>query len=77
MSLNQLWEAASTNPYSPPVEKDRQFAIGFGLLLIAFVYSGLFSLNLSFKSIISSGLPAALAFGFGAVYMICAVGVYV
>ncbi|KAL3434330.1 repair protein Rad1/Rec1/Rad17-domain-containing protein [Aspergillus tetrazonus] len=77
MSLNQVWEAASARPYIPLVAKDSQFTVGFSLLLLAFIFTGLFGLNRSFSSIVSLGLPASLAFGFGAVYMICAVGVYI
>ncbi|KAH8427979.1 checkpoint clamp complex protein Rad1 [Aspergillus melleus] len=77
MSLNEVWEAASASPYTPYIGKDSQFSIGFGLLLSAFILTGLFGLNRSFLSIASFGIPASLAFGFGAVYMICAVGVYV
>ncbi|OJJ97866.1 DNA repair protein Rad1 [Aspergillus uvarum CBS 121591] len=77
MSLNQVWEAASASPYSPLIAKDSQFFVGFSLLLAAFILTGLFGLNRSFTSIALFGVPASLAFGFGAVYMICAVGVYV
>ncbi|PYH42076.1 putative DNA repair protein Rad1 [Aspergillus saccharolyticus JOP 1030-1] len=76
MSLNLVWEAASASPYSPLIAKDSQFFVGFSLLLAAFILTGLFGLNRSFTSIAFFGVPAALAFGFGAVYMICAVGVY-
>ncbi|RDH37008.1 hypothetical protein BDQ94DRAFT_104601 [Aspergillus welwitschiae] len=77
MSLNEAWQAASASPYTPPVSKDNQFLVGFSLLLAAFILTGLFGLNRSFLSIASFGVPASLAFGFGAVFMICAVGVYV
>ncbi|KAI2838928.1 hypothetical protein CBS63078_2968 [Aspergillus niger] len=77
MSLNEVWQAASASPYTPPVSKDNQFLVGFSLLLAAFILTGLFGLNRSFLSIASFGVPASLAFGFGAVFMICAVGVYV
>ncbi|KAL4933879.1 OST5 family protein [Aspergillus undulatus] len=77
MSLNQVWEAASASPYTPLIAKDSQFTVGFTLLLLAFIFTTLFGLNRSFASIVSLGAPASLAFGFGAVYMICAVGVYV
>ncbi|KAL3476375.1 repair protein Rad1/Rec1/Rad17-domain-containing protein [Aspergillus californicus] len=76
MSLNQVWEAASASPYTPLVSKDSQFAVGFTLLLLALVLTGLFGLNRSFLNIASIGVPASLAFGFGSVFMICAVGVY-
>ncbi|KAJ6090126.1 hypothetical protein N7486_008941 [Penicillium sp. IBT 16267x] len=77
MSLNEVWEAASATPFHPIVSKDSQFAIGFNLLLVAVIASGLFGLNRSFLSLFTLGVPAALATGFGAVFMICAVGVYV
>ncbi|KAL4773012.1 hypothetical protein BDW60DRAFT_32344 [Aspergillus nidulans var. acristatus] len=64
MSLNQVWEAASARPYIPLVAKDSQFTVGFSLLLLAFVFTGLFGLNRSFSSIVSLGLPASLAFGY-------------
>ncbi|KAL4787274.1 repair protein Rad1/Rec1/Rad17-domain-containing protein [Aspergillus varians] len=76
MSLNQVWEAASAHPYTPFISKDSQFTVGFSLLLLALILTGLFGLTRSFPTIVSLGAPASLAFGFGAVYMICAVGVY-
>ncbi|EEA20154.1 hypothetical protein TMatcc_000131 [Talaromyces marneffei ATCC 18224] len=76
MSLNNLWETSAA-PYYPIVAKDNQFAVGFALLFIALLLTGLFGLNRSFLNIPLLGLPASLAFGFGAVFMICAVGVYV
>lgn len=33
MSLNEVWQAASASPYTPPVSKDSQFLVGFSLLL--------------------------------------------
>ncbi|KAJ5239616.1 hypothetical protein N7468_004235 [Penicillium chermesinum] len=77
MSLNEVWEAASAAPFHPVVSKDGQFAVGFNLLLVAVVLTGLFGLNRSFGNLLTLGVPASLAFGFGAVFMICAVGVYV
>ncbi|KAL2860726.1 putative DNA repair protein Rad1 [Aspergillus lucknowensis] len=74
MSLNQVWEAAAASPYTPLIAKDSQFSVGFTLLLLALILTILFGLNRSFLSIVSFGIPASLAFGFGAVYMICAVG---
>ncbi|KAL1969569.1 hypothetical protein VTN77DRAFT_9007 [Rasamsonia byssochlamydoides] len=76
MSLNEIWEA-STAPYYPLVSKDSQFFVGFTLLLTALILTGLFGLNRSLLNIPLLGFPASLAFGFGAVFMICAVGVYV
>ncbi|KAF1808901.1 hypothetical protein P152DRAFT_404373 [Eremomyces bilateralis CBS 781.70] len=72
-----LWEGASTHPFSPAVGKNSQFAVGFILLLSAFIVSGIFAFNRSLATVPALGIPASLAFGFGAVYMICAVGVYV
>lgn len=77
MSLNEVWEEAASSPFYPLVPKERQFLVGFTLLLTAFVLTGLFGLNRSFKNIPFLGVPASLAFGFGSVFMICAVGVYV
>lgn len=34
MSLNEVWEAASTTPFIPLVGKDAQFSVGFNLLLL-------------------------------------------
>ncbi|KAF2236063.1 hypothetical protein EV356DRAFT_498895 [Viridothelium virens] len=76
-SIHDLWEAASASPYEPTVSRDSQFYVGFTLLLIAFVLTSLFGLNQSLINVPALGVPASLAFGFGAVYMICAVGVYV
>jgi cell cycle checkpoint protein len=77
MSLNELWEASSATPYFPLISKNNQFVAGFTLLLTALVVTGLFGLNRSLLNIPLLGVPASLAFGFGAVFMICAVGVYV
>ncbi|KAJ9485527.1 hypothetical protein VN97_g7816 [Penicillium thymicola] len=77
MSLNEVWEAASATPFIPIIAKDSQFSVGFNLLLLALVTGTLFGLNRSFLGIVSLGFPAALASGFGAVFMICAAGVYV
>ena len=34
MSLNERWEAAAASPFYPVVAKERQFFVGFSLLLI-------------------------------------------
>ncbi|KAF2205303.1 hypothetical protein GQ43DRAFT_362651 [Delitschia confertaspora ATCC 74209] len=75
--LLDVWEAAAASPYSPTIGKGSQFTVGFLLLLISLLLVGVFSLNRSFVNLPLLGVPASLAFGFGAVYMICAVGVYV
>ncbi|KAI9816957.1 MAG: ssDNA endodeoxyribonuclease [Thelocarpon impressellum] len=76
-ALHEVWEAAAGSPFKPIVGKNSQFFVGFSLLLIALVLTGFFSLNRSIVSLPAIGIPASLAFGFGAVYTICAVGVYV
>ncbi|KAF2820268.1 hypothetical protein CC86DRAFT_305072 [Ophiobolus disseminans] len=75
--LLDVWEAASGSPYYPAVGKNTQFTVGFVLLLFSLVLGAVFGLNRSFVNLPLLGGPAAVAFGFGAVYMICAVGVYV
>ncbi|PSN71741.1 hypothetical protein BS50DRAFT_629877 [Corynespora cassiicola Philippines] len=75
--LLDVWEAASASPYYPPVSKDSQFTVGFALLVLSFLLATIFGLNRSFVNLSILGVPASIAFGFGAVYMICAAGVYV
>ncbi|KAH6878683.1 hypothetical protein BKA58DRAFT_436375 [Alternaria rosae] len=75
--LVDVWEAAASSPFSPAVGKNTQFTVGFVLLAISLILSTIFGLNRSFINLPVLGVPASLAFGFGAVYMICAVGVYV
>ncbi|PGH11622.1 hypothetical protein AJ79_04762 [Helicocarpus griseus UAMH5409] len=77
MSLNEIWDSAGGSPFYPFVSKDSQFSVAFTLLATTLVLAGLFGLNRSFLSVSLLGVPASLAFGFGAVFMICAVGVYV
>ncbi|CAG8980796.1 hypothetical protein HYALB_00003721 [Hymenoscyphus albidus] len=76
-SLHHVWESASGNPFIPTVSKDSHFVVGFSLLTIGLLLSGLFGLNRSVVNIPLIGIPASLSIAFGAVYMICAVGVYV
>lgn len=76
-SLLEVWDSAAGSPFYPTINKDRQFIVGFSLLVIAFVLTVIFALNRSIVTVPVLGLPASIAFGFGAVYMICAVGVYV
>ncbi|KAL9001034.1 MAG: hypothetical protein Q9169_000518 [Polycauliona sp. 2 TL-2023] len=64
MSLNDLWEGAAANPYYPAVAKEKQFLVASVLFLIAFVLTGFFGLNRSFKNLPLLGVPASLAFGF-------------
>ncbi|KAJ5183551.1 hypothetical protein N7492_001167 [Penicillium capsulatum] len=88
MSLNEVWEAASKTPFTPLVPKESQFSVGFNLLLCGKV-SLLRSLSpwvflppyFSGESCWPGlGILGILIFGglsFGAVFMICAAGVYV
>ncbi|EOD47032.1 hypothetical protein GTA08_BOTSDO10004 [Neofusicoccum parvum] len=75
--LLDIWEASAAQPYYPSVSKNAQFIVGFLLLLTAFILTGIFGLTRSIVTLPVLGVPASLAFGFGAVYMICAAGVYV
>jgi hypothetical protein len=75
--LVDVWEAAASSPFSPAVGKNTQFTVGFVLLAISLILTTIFGLNRSLVNLPVLGVPASLAFGFGAVYMICAVGVYV
>lgn len=77
MSLNEVWEAAAGSPFTAAVSKDYQLTVGFTLLLTGVVLTILFGLNRSFISLPLYGIPASLAFAFGAVYTLCGVGVYV
>ncbi|EGP88527.1 unnamed protein product [Zymoseptoria tritici ST99CH_1A5] len=76
-SLQALWDASASQPFIAATPKDTQFSVGFFLLLGGLILSGLFGLNNTLKNLPILAVPASLAFGFGAVYMICAVGVYV
>ncbi|KAH7273404.1 hypothetical protein FSOLCH5_001714 [Fusarium solani] len=76
-SLHEVWQAAATSPFFPAVNKGSQFWVGFLLLLLGFVLTGVFALNRSLLNVPVLGIPASLAIAFGVVYMFCAVGVYV
>ncbi|GAB7322211.1 hypothetical protein MBLNU13_g03212t1 [Cladosporium sp. NU13] len=75
--LQSLWDASASQPFTPTISKEQQFTVGFALLFAALVLTGLFGMNNSLKNLPLFAVPASLTFGFGAVYMICAVGVYV
>ncbi|KAK5198336.1 hypothetical protein LTR99_007413 [Exophiala xenobiotica] len=77
MSLYEVWQAAASSPFQPAIGKDNQLTLGLLLLLIGVVLTGLFGLNRTPLSVPLFGIPASLAFGFGAVYAICGFGVYV
>lgn len=44
-TLHQVWETAAGNPFVPTVAKGSQFFVGFGLLAIGLLLSGLFGLS--------------------------------
>ncbi|KAG0638568.1 hypothetical protein HOY80DRAFT_1047249 [Tuber brumale] len=73
--MDTQWD--SMKPFVPMVGKGGHLSVAAVLMLTGFFLTGLFSIN---KSVISAPLlaiPASLALGFGSVYLICAVGVYV
>ncbi|SPO02120.1 uncharacterized protein DNG_04793 [Cephalotrichum gorgonifer] len=76
-SLREIWTAAQGSPFTPAIGKDSQFYVGFGLLVLGILLAGLFTLNRSFASVATLGVPASFAVAVGVVYMFCAVGVYV
>lgn len=77
MSLREVWEAAASSPFEPTIGKDSQLFVGLFLIFSGLILTVLFGLNRSLVSVPVFGIPASIAFGFGAVYMICGVGVYV
>ncbi|KAK2865349.1 hypothetical protein FQN49_003661 [Arthroderma sp. PD_2] len=77
MSLEEVWLSAAASPFHPTVSTQSQLFPALILLLAGFVLTGIFALNRSALNLAILGVPASLAFGFGSVFMICAVGVYV
>lgn len=77
MSLHEVWSAAASSPFTPGISKENQLNVGLLMIFIGLVFTILFGLNRSLVSVPAFGIPASLAFGFGAVYTICGVGVYV
>ncbi|KAF1954659.1 hypothetical protein CC80DRAFT_123711 [Byssothecium circinans] len=75
--LLDVWEASAASPYHPAISKDWEFFVASSLLVFSLVLAGVFSLNRSIVTLPLLGIPASIAFGFGSVLMICAVGVYV
>jgi len=45
-SLHQVWESASGNPFVPTIGKGSQFFVGFSLLTIGLLLTGLFGLSM-------------------------------
>lgn len=74
--MDRQWLEAQA-AFMPLVGKGGQGSVAFVLMAIAFVLTGLFSLNKSVVLAPILALPASLAFGFGSVFLICAAGVYV
>ena len=47
MSLHEVWQAAASSPFEPAVGKDSQLYVGFLLLLVGLILTGLFGLSMS------------------------------
>ncbi|TVY22191.1 DNA damage checkpoint control protein [Lachnellula hyalina] len=63
-SLHQVWESAVGSPFVPTVGKGSQFFLGFSLLTIGFLLTGLFGLNRSVVNVPVIGIPASAAFAY-------------
>ncbi|PQE03311.1 dna repair protein [Rutstroemia sp. NJR-2017a BBW] len=63
-SLHKVWDSAAGNPFVPTVGKDSQFFVGFSLLVIGVLLSGLFGLKRSLLAIPLLGVPASAAFAY-------------
>ena len=46
-SLHEVWQAAAGSPFLPVVGKDRQFLVGFVLMLLGLLVTGVFALSAS------------------------------
>lgn len=44
-SLLATWDASASQPFLPSIAKDAHFTVGFALLFIALILSGLFGLS--------------------------------
>lgn len=77
MPLKETWNTAASSPFQPAIGKDLQLYVGLLLIIAGTILTVSFGLNRSLTSLATLGLPASIAFGFGAVYTICGVGVYV
>ncbi|RAL67926.1 hypothetical protein DID88_008651 [Monilinia fructigena] len=64
-SLHGVWESAVGNPFIPTIGKESQFVVGFSLLCIGVLLSGLFGLNRSALTLPLLGLPASAAIAAG------------
>ncbi|KAG5980638.1 hypothetical protein E4U55_003821 [Claviceps digitariae] len=71
-SLHEVWQAAEGSPFLPTIGKNSQFLVAFLLVLLGVLITSVFALNRSLISLTTLGIPASLAFGFGTVYMFCA-----
>ncbi|CUS15154.1 unnamed protein product, partial [Tuber aestivum] len=73
--MDSQWD--SMKPFVPMVGKEAHLPVAAVLMLTGFLLTGLFSINKSVTTAPLLAIPASLALGFGSVYLICAVGVYV
>ncbi|RPA97531.1 hypothetical protein L873DRAFT_1809579 [Choiromyces venosus 120613-1] len=73
--MDAEWD--SMKPFVPTIGKEGHLSVAAVLMLTGFFLTGLFSINKSVTTAPLLAIPASLALGFGSVYLICAVGVYV
>jgi hypothetical protein len=45
-SLQSLWDASASQPFTPAISKEQQFTVGFTLLFAALVLTGLFGMSM-------------------------------
>jgi hypothetical protein len=44
-SLHEVWQAAAGSPFLPAIDKGSQFFVGFALLLLGLLITGVFALS--------------------------------
>ncbi|KZZ95725.1 hypothetical protein AAP_01401 [Ascosphaera apis ARSEF 7405] len=76
MSLNELW-TASNSEFSPLVTKYLQLPLAFILLAFGVILTGSVALSRSIIGCAACTSAAAIAFGFGVVYLSRATGTYI
>lgn len=54
-SLRDIWEASVSQPYEPTIGKNRQLVVGFTLLVLAILLTGLFGLSMAHRNICDAG----------------------
>ncbi|RPA83722.1 hypothetical protein BJ508DRAFT_324435 [Ascobolus immersus RN42] len=77
MSSMEAVYAASKESFEPIFSKTLQFPVAAALVTSGLLATGFFSVSKNPLSTLASAIAASTALGFGAVYLICAVGVYV